>query len=208
MIKLLEHANGNLPRTQEEKEQMIREATVHYGNFLKSVGFAYWEDPNSENTPHRVAKAWVNDLIKGSVNECPKITDFPGPDYTGMVFQGNCDVVSLCSHHNLPFVGKAHCAYIPKEKGKVIGLSKFNRIVDWFSRRPQLQEALTKQIHDFLNENVENEGVIVMIEASHSCCSNRGIGQRSLMITTQPSGLFLENKDGCKDEFYKFVDRT
>ena len=139
-MKLLETANGNIPRSEEEIEKMIQEAAIHYGNFLKAFGFDFEKDENSRNTPYRVAKAWAHDLIKGSLSECPKITDFPGPNYKGMVCQTDIDVVSLCSHHNLPFVGKCHAAYLPKENGKVIGLSKFNRMVDWFARRPQLQE--------------------------------------------------------------------
>lgn len=206
-MKLLEIANGNLPRTEQEKLKMIEEATLHYGRFLTALGFDWEKDPNSQNTPKRVAKAWVYDLIRGSVSSAPEITTFPGIKYQGMVFQGNIEVVSMCSHHNLSFIGKAHCAYIPKKDGEVIGLSKFNRIVDWYSRRPQIQEGLTQQIHQELSSMVNNSGVMVMIEASHSCVSCRGIGQDSMMITAEPSGLFLENHGGCKDEFYKFVDR-
>ena len=111
----------------------------------------------------------------------------------------------MCSHHNLAFTGKAYVAYIPGER--VIGLSKLNRIVDWFSRRPQIQEGLTQQVLDFLNTTLENnKGVMVLIEAKHTCCSNRGIKHKSSMSTALATGYFLENKDGCKDEFYKFID--
>lgn len=206
-MELLKRANGNLPRTQEERELMIQNAAKHYAEFLKALGFDHTTDENSENTPTRVAKAWVNDLIVGTLSEQPDVTDFPGPNYSGMVCQTNIDVVSMCSHHNLPFIGKCHAAYIPKKGGKVIGLSKFNRIVDWFARRPQLQEALTQQIHSFLNEKVENEGVMVMIEAKHQCVGCRGVKQDSTMFTAEPSGLFITNEGGCKDEFYKFLDR-
>lgn len=205
-MKLLEQANGNLPRTDEEKASMIVEAAKHYGNFLTALGFDWQKDQNSDDTPTRVAKAWVNDIVWGSVSEQPKITQFPSPNYQGMVFQGNIDVISLCSHHNMPFTGKAYVAYIPQDQGKVVGLSKLNRIVDWFSRRPQLQEALTQQVHNFIAEKISNNGVIVCIKANHTCCSNRGIGHDSTMMTTAPSGFFLENKDGCKDEFYQFIN--
>lgn len=206
-MKLLKRANGNLPRTEEEKKQMIEQASIHYGNFLTALGFDWKADENSQETPRRVARAWVEDLIKGCLEPEPKITQFPNREYSGMVFQGDIEVISLCSHHNLSFVGKAYVAYLPKKKGKVIGLSKLNRIVEWFSRRPQLQEELTKAVHDYLNSKIDNGGVMVMIEARHSCCSNRGIGHDSTMMTAVPSGMFLENQGGCKDEFYQFVNQ-
>ena len=206
-MKLLKQANGNLPRTEVDKKRMIEEAAKHYAGFLTALGFDYKSDPNSDDTPHRVAKAWVNDIVWGSMNEQPKITQFPNPNYKGMVFQGDIDVISLCSHHNLPFTGKAYVAYIPKVGGEVVGLSKLNRIVDWYARRPQLQEELTQQIHDFVSEKISNDGVIVMIKAKHTCCSNRGIGHDSTMMTAAPSGLFLSNEGGCKDEFYQFINR-
>lgn len=203
-MKYLKQANGNLPRTAEEKAAMIEEAAKHYGNFLTALGFDWKADENSSNTPQRVAKAWVNDLISGCVSEEPKITSFPNT-YDGIVFQGDIDVVSLCSHHNLGFTGKAHIAYIPGDK--VIGLSKLNRITDFFSRRPQIQEGLTQQIHDYLNEVLEgNKGIAVYIEANHTCCSNRGIGHKSTMKTCKVSGYFFSNQVGTKDEFYNMIN--
>lgn len=204
-IELLKQANGNLPRTEEQKAVMIQEAAEYYGKFLTALGFDWQADENSADTPRRVAKAWVNDLISGCFNLPPKITNFP-LNYKGMVFQGNIDVVSMCSHHNLAFTGKAHIAYLPGQRA--IGLSKLNRIVDFYSRRPQIQEGLTHQIVEAISEMVpDNEGVIVMVEANHTCCSNRGIKHKSTMMTTEPTGFFEINKDGCKDEFYQFVNR-
>ncbi len=186
---------------------MILEAAVHYGNFLAAVGFAFWEDENSADTPMRVAKAWVNELISGTNSEKPKITSFPASEYKGIVFNGNIEVVSMCSHHNLPFVGTCNLAYIPSNEGKskVIGLSKLNRIVDWYARRPQLQEALTQQVHDELNKMIENKGIAVHIQCNHQCCSNRGVGQKSTMQTSVLSGYFLSNELHSKDEFFQMI---
>jgi GTP cyclohydrolase I len=104
-------------------------------------------------------------------------------------------------------MGQAHVAYIPSKDGKVIGLSKLNRIVDWFSRRPQVQENLTMQIHTYIDKICEkNKGVAVMIEANHTCCSNRGIKHDSTMRTARMSGAFLDEKDNSRSEFYKFVE--
>jgi GTP cyclohydrolase I len=204
-IPLLKEANGNIARSEQERKDMIAEAAIHYGQFLKALGFDWSQDPNSESTPHRVAKAWVNDIARGSMIEKPSITQFPNGGYTGIVFQGNIKVVSLCSHHNLAFTGVAHLAYVPKKKGKVIGLSKLNRIVDWYSRRPQIQEGLTQQIADELNKLIDNDGIAVVLACNHSCCSNRGIGHDSTMQTAVMRGFFLKNQEGIKDEFYRMV---
>ena len=205
LYPLLTESNGNLPRTKEEKELMIKRAEDAYSKFLIAVGFHFLADENSRDTPRRVAKAWVNDIISGTNTEKPKITTFPS-NYTGIVFDGNIEVTSLCSHHNLAFSGKAYIGYIPG--GRVIGLSKLNRIVDWYSRRPQIQEGLTQQIHDDLSNILENNnGVMVVIDAMHTCCSHRGIKHKSSMITASASKYFLENKDGCKDEFYQFINK-
>lgn len=204
-MELIKQANGNLSRTEEEKEKMIELAAIHYGHFLNTLGFDWQADENSQDTPRRVAKAWVHDLARGSVSKKPKITQFPNGGYSGIVFQGNIKVVSLCSHHNLSFKGVAHLAYIPKEDGKVIGLSKLNRIVDWYARRPQIQEGLTKQIHDELSSLIDNQGVAVVIECDHTCCSHRGIGHESTMKTALMSGYFFDNNLGTKDEFYQMI---
>jgi GTP cyclohydrolase I len=113
----------------------------------------------------------------------------------------------LCSHHHALFTGVAHVAYIPSRDGKVIGLSKLNRIVDWFSRRPQIQEGLTTQIHEFIDSICEgNKGIAVVVEAKHTCCSCRGIKHDSTMRTARMTGSFLNNNDNSRAEFYKFVE--
>jgi len=207
-MELLKRANGNLPRTSEEKEQMIEEATIHYAKFLTAVGFDYEADENSRDTPRRVAKAWVNDIISGCINKEPKITSFPNSDgYTGMVVQTFIPVKSLCSHHNLPITGFAHVAYIPSANGKVIGLSKLNRIVSFYSKRPQLQEALTKQILTAIDTHcVGNLGVTVMISARHFCTCHRGVHENSAMNTMLTNGHFDTNDKGAKDEFLKHIE--
>ena len=142
----LKYANGNKPLTEEQKQQMIKEAAEHYGKYMDALKIDWRNDPNSSDTPMRVAKAFVNDLAEGCYNKGPKITAFDNLDeYDGMVFQGNIKVNSFCSHHHLPFIGNAHVAYIPTTKSKIIGLSKLNRTVEFFARRPQVQENLTRK---------------------------------------------------------------
>lgn len=206
--KKLSHANHNVVHTPEETEELIARGAKAYENYLDALGFDWRNDPNSADTPRRVAKAFVTDLAMGCYTEPPIVTAFDNVDsYDGMVCQNNIKVVSLCSHHHAPFMGVAHVAYIPSKNGKVIGLSKLNRIVDWFARRPQVQENLTMQIHQYIDQVCEkNNGVAVFIEANHTCCSNRGIKHDSTMRTARMSGSFLDNKDQSRAEFYKFVE--
>ena len=211
-MELIKKANGNIVRTVEEKAKMIDEATIHYGNFLTALGFDWAADPHSANTPRRVAKAWVNDLIAGSINPAPEVTAFPNDEgYTGLICQTRIPVTSMCAHHNLAFTGIAHVAYIAgKEKTDlVIGLSKLNRIVDFFSRRPNIQESLTKQIHDLIDELcVGNRGVAVVIESQHNCVKCRGIKNDSIMKTSQMSGYFWTNEVGTRQEFFNLIDQS
>ena len=205
MMKYVQKANGNLPRTPEEIEQMIDEASIHYGKFLNAVGFDYMADRQTTDTPRRVAKAWLKDLIVGSVTEQPNMTIFPNDDnYNGVVMQTGIRVNSLCAHHNLPFTGWASVAYIPDKY--VIGLSKLNRVVEWFARRPQMQESLTQQIHDYLRENLKCESVAVSISSKHTCCGLRGIKHpESVMTTNSFSGKFMEPDNLVREEFMSAI---
>jgi len=204
----LPFANGNHPRSDEEKQQIIENAAKAYEKYMDALGFDWRSDPNSADTPRRVAKAFVNDLAVGCFSEPPNITTFDNVDqYDGLVFQGNIKVNSFCSHHHLPFIGKAHVSYIPGKDGQVIGLSKINRIVEWFSRRPQVQENLTMQIHNYMNDVCEgNKGIAVLVEANHTCAGLRGVKHDSIMKTARMSGAFLDNRDiNTRQEFYDFV---
>ena len=198
---MLTKANGNESITNLEKEDRTVSAAHYYGLFLESLGFDYKADPQTIDTPNRVAKAWLDDLIKGSITDEPDITVFPNEDnYNGIVIQTGIKVNSMCAHHNLPFYGYAAVAYIPK--GNVIGLSKLNRIVEWFSRRPQMQESLTAQIHKFVSEKLQCDNVAVSISGHHLCCGMRGVQHPdSLMTTNKFSGQFLEGDNLVRQEF-------
>ena len=207
MNKKLKHANGNNPLFETEKQKMIEKAAGHYGKYMDALGFDWRNDPNSSDTPNRVAKAFVTDLAHGCYNHEPKITAFDNVDeYDGMVFQGNIKVNSFCSHHHLPFIGVAHTAYIPSKEGKIIGLSKLNRIVEHYARRPQVQENLTMQIHDHINDVCEdNLGIAVMVSANHMCACVRGVKHDATMKTSKLSGVFMDNNNQARTEFYNFI---
>ncbi len=205
MEKLLNKSNGNLARTPEEIEQMIEKAAEAYGHFLNAVGFDYTADRQTVDTPRRVAKAWLKDLIVGSITNEPNITVFPNDEgYDGLVIQGGIPIVSMCAHHNLAFTGYATVAYIPNEH--VIGLSKLNRIVEWFARRPQMQESLTQQIHDYIADKMQCKSVAVSIACKHTCCSHRGIKHPSVMTTNKFSGVFMEKDNLIREEFLHAIE--
>ena len=204
-MELLKKSNGSLARTPEEIEQMIENATTAYANFLTAVGFDYTADRQTIDTPRRVAKAWLKDLIVGSISNEPNITVFPNDEgYDGLVIQSGIPIVSMCAHHNLAFTGYATVAYVPSEN--VIGLSKLNRIVEWFSRRPQMKESLTQQIHDYIADKMECESVAVSIACKHTCCSHRGIKHPSVMTTDKFSGVFMEKDNLIREEFLHAIE--
>ena len=201
-------ANGiasEKPLTDKQKEKMIGKAAKAYGKFLDALDCDWRNDPNSNDTPRRVAKAYVNDLWAGRYNGPPSITGFPSDGYDGMVFEGNIPLTSMCSHHHQTINGKVHIGYIASKNGTVVGLSKLNRIVEHFGRRGAIQEQLTVAIHNAVDKICEgNLGVAVMIEATHNCVSCRGVKhQGASMKTSKLSGSFME-EDSARAEFYEF----
>ena len=200
-------ANGvapGFPLDSASKNAMIYEAAEHYGKFLDALGCDWKNDPNSDNTPMRVAKAYVNDLWTGRYTEMSPITSFPSDGYDGIVIERNIPLTSMCSHHHQTIGGVVHIGYISSEKGSVIGLSKLNRVVEHFGRRGSIQEQLTSAIHNAVNEICEdNMGVIITIVATHNCVSCRGVKHKgAAMVTTKASGVFRHNGNGARQEFF------
>ena len=203
-------ANGvapGFPLTEKEKESMIEDAAEAYGKFLDALGCDWRNDPNSADTPRRVAKAYVRDLWKGRYDAMTDITAFPSDGYNGIVQESNIPVTSMCSHHHQTIGGRVSIAYVPSENGKVVGLSKLNRIVEHFGRRGAIQEQLTVAIHNAIDKICEgNLGVAVMIDATHNCVSCRGVKhQGASMQTAKLSGCFLQ-EDAARAEFYKNIE--
>ncbi len=161
-------------------------------------------DDSLKGTPHRVAKMYVKEIFSGlnPANQ-PKIALFENKyQYNEMLVEKDITFFSNCEHHFVPIMGKAHVAYI--SNGKVIGLSKINRIVQYFSKRPQVQERLTIQIASYLKEALQTEDVAVVIDASHLCVSSRGIQDvTSSTVTSSYHGKFKE--DQTRNEFLKYV---
>ena len=193
--------------TEEEKKIIILNASEAYADFLTALGCDYANDPNSADTPMRVAKAYVNDLWKGRYEPLDRITAFPSDGYDGIVQESNIPVTSMCSHHHQAIRGTVSIAYIASQDGKVVGLSKLNRIVEQFGRRGAIQEQLTVAIHNAVDKICEgNLGVAVQVNATHACVSCRGVKHQSAsMQTAKLTGAFL-NEDSAKAEFYKNIE--
>ena len=201
------YANGvapGFPFTDKEKLSMIDEAEKAYGKFLDALKCDWREDPNSMETPRRVAKAYVNDLWAGRYTAMSPITSFPSDGYDGIVIERNIPLTSMCSHHHQTIGGVVHIGYIPGENGQVIGLSKLNRIVELFGRRGAIQEQLTSAIHNAVDKITDrNKGVIVTIVGTHNCVSCRGVKhQGAAMVTTKVSGVFKDNDNVARKEFF------
>jgi GTP cyclohydrolase I len=192
---------------KEEKQDIINEAALHYGKFLTALGCDWKNDPNSMETPMRVAKAYVNDLWSGRYNIMTDITSFPSDGYGGIILERDIPIVSQCSHHHQTILGKAHVAYVSGKEGKVIGLSKLNRIVEHFARRGAIQEQLTVAIHNAVNKICEdNLGVMVLVHSTHNCVSCRGIKHMGAsMITSEVSGVFADHNLTAKQEVMEML---
>ena len=204
------YANGvapNSPLSEDDKWKMVEVAAKKYGEFLDALGCDWRNDPNSSDTPRRVAKAYVFDLWRGRYEDMSGITAFPSDGYDGIVQESMIPVESMCSHHHQRIGGKVSIAYVPSKDGKVVGLSKLNRIVEHFGRRGAIQEQLTVAIHNAVDKICEgNIGVAVMIDATHNCVSCRGVKhQGASMQTAKLSGCFL-NEDSARAEFYKNIE--
>lgn len=187
-------------RTDEEKIAVI---SRHFREIMNTLGLDLTDD-SLRGTPGRVAKMFVKEIFSGlDPRNKPAVTLFENKyNYRQMLVEKNITVYSNCEHHFVPIIGKAHVAYI--SAGKVIGLSKLNRIVQYYSKRPQVQERLTIQIANELKAVLDTEDVAVVIDASHLCVSSRGIKDiSSSTITSEYSGAFLDTD--TRNEFLKYI---
>ncbi len=186
-----------------KRKQMIEEAMK---DILTALGIDFKNDPNTKDTPKRVAKMFVDEVFVGRFSKPPKVTSFPNTQYDQMIVVGPIPVKSYCSHHFVPIVGQCWIGILPDlVKGKLIGLSKYNRLTHWICRRPQIQEEMTNQIANKIEELTHAQGVAVYIEASHMCGTHRGTNDsETLMKTSDLRGHFREAV--VKTEFLSIVN--
>lgn len=197
------------PQLYERRDLYHEETTEHLAAHTRDILSLIGEDPEREGllkTPERVAKAYQF-LTHGYQLDPEAIlrSALFEEDYSEMILVKDIEVYSMCEHHMLPFFGKAHVAYIPN--GRIVGLSKIPRVVDVFARRLQVQERMTHQIHEVIQEVLEPHGVAVVIEAQHLCMMMRGAEkQNSLTTTSAMCGEFLNNIH-TRAEFMRHVGR-
>ncbi len=183
--------------------EKIENIQLHFQKIMEELGLDLNDDSLS-GTPYRVAKMYVKELFYGlNPENKPKLSSFENKyGYGKMLVESNITIDSACEHHFLPITGFAHVAYIPNER--VIGLSKINRLVDYYSHRPQVQERLCLQIMKDLQEALDTKNVIVMISSRHLCVSSRGIKDKSSYTTTLEYGGEF-NKVEVRNEFFNSV---
>jgi GTP cyclohydrolase I len=187
-------------KSDTEKKEII---AFHFSKIMETMGLDL-KDDSLKGTPERVAKMYIDEIFSGlNPANKPKIALFENKyKYSEMLVEKNISFYSNCEHHFVPIFGKAHVAYI--SNGKVIGLSKLNRIVQYFSKRPQVQERLTIQIADELKRVLGTEDVAVFIDAKHLCVSSRGIkDDTSSTVTVYYGGAF--QNESTRNEFLKYI---
>lgn len=190
---------------EKSDDEKIKNIEYHFEMIMKEMGLDLTDDSLS-GTPYRVAKMYVKELFYGlnPVNK-PKLSVFENKyGYKKMLVEQNITIDSACEHHFLPIIGHAHVGYVPKDK--VIGLSKINRLVDYYAHRPQVQERLVLQILNDLQNILETKDVIVVIKAKHLCVSSRGIKDKNSFTTTiEYGGCFVNEKN--RAEFLNLINK-
>jgi GTP cyclohydrolase I len=195
--------NGN-PLNSNDRDRIIEKVSEHMAAIMEELNLDL-EDANFVGTPERVAKMYLemfHGLFEGAE---PKVTTFPNDgDYHHMVIEREMPFYSMCAHHFVPFYGHAHIAYIPDSR--IVGLSKLGRILEFYAKRPQLQERLTEQVAEFLWTNLKPLGVMVVVEARHLCVEMRGVKKPGALTTTSAlRGCFADRK--VREEFLALLRR-
>lgn len=170
------------PRGQKAYWAKVDQIAGHFSEIMKVLGLPL-DHPHLKETPDRVGRMYL-EIFRGlEEKSAPVFTTFPNEEkYSNMVIVKDIGFFSVCAHHMIPFFGKAHVAYIPDQR--IVGLSKIPRVVDFYARRPQLQERLTEQIIDLLVEKLAPQGAIVVMEARHLCMEMRGVEKPGAYTTT------------------------
>ena len=181
------------------------EVAEAFQDVLKALVINTDEDHNSKDTAHRVAKMFVHEIFRGRYYPPPDVTAFPNvKKYDQLYITGPISIDSTCAHHFQPINGKCYIGIFPGDK--VIGLSKFNRVVDWVASRPQIQEEMTEQIADMIEKETEAKGVAVIIKAQHFCMTARGVKEHeSDMLTSVLRGI-LRDDDSLRLELFSLLN--
>ncbi|MGQ9496560.1 MAG: GTP cyclohydrolase I FolE [Thermoanaerobaculaceae bacterium] len=195
----------NQKAVEPEEAKTIQEIVPHLEALLDLLGVDR-DDPNLKDTPRRVATMYLEMFHGLKEGAEPQITTFPNEEgYQAMVMERDIPFYSMCAHHLVPFYGHAHIAYIPDKR--IVGLSKVPRILEFYAKRPQIQERLTEQVANYLWQRLEPLGVMVVIEARHLCMEMRGVKKPgTLTVTSAIRGAFESAK--VREEFLGFLNRA
>jgi GTP cyclohydrolase I len=187
-----------LAEIDAEQRPQAEEIARHVRGILKALDLDL-HDPNLADTDLRVAKMYLEMFHGLAQGAEPKVTTFPNEEgYSHMVMEKQIPFYSMCAHHLVPFYGHAHIAYIPRDR--ILGLSKFSRILEFYAKRPQLQERITEQVVTFLDEQLQPQGAMVVIEARHLCVEMRGVKKPGAMtVTSALRGIFHQRQ--VREEF-------
>lgn len=200
------HCNDNIAKyiNDGEREQLVDEVAERMEAVLRSLVIDIDNDHNTQGTARRVAKMYVNETYGGRYVNAPKITSFPNIGYENVYTAGPISIRSTCAHHFQNIVGKCWVGIFPEQK--VIGLSKFNRLVHWIAERPQIQEEMTTQIADELETFAETPNVAIVLKAEHHCMTHRGVREHESDMTTAIMRGKFRDDPALKDEFYKLLN--
>jgi len=188
-----------------ERSAMIGAAAGKLAELFDILHIDHRNDHNTRDTPRRVARMFVDEILNGRFSPPPALTEFDNAEkFDQLIVMGPIDVRSTCAHHLMPIYGEAFIGVLPSASGKIIGLSKYDRIVEHFAGRLQIQEELVRQIGQFIMDQTEPLGVAVRISAVHMCKTHRGVraSHRSRMITSAYFGA-METDPARKDEFLR-----
>jgi GTP cyclohydrolase I len=183
----------------------VGKLATHVREMIRILGLDPEKDPNLVDTDVRVAKMYLEIFSGLDGGNQPKLTTFPNDErYSAMVMEKDIPFYSMCAHHFVPFYGHGHIAYIPNER--IVGLSKLPRLLEFYARRPQLQERLTEQIATTLEEELRPQGVMVVVEARHLCVEMRGVKKPgALTVTSAIRGIFSQK--AVREEFLDILNR-
>ena len=191
------------PMTEAERRVMIAAAARKIEELFDILRIDHVIDHNTRDTPHRVAKTYVDEIMEGRYPDPPRITEFDNAQaYDQLIVTGPIELRSMCAHHLMPIYGQAYIGILPAADGKIIGLSKYDRIVEYFASRLQIQEELVKQIGQYIMDMTSPRGLAVRISAVHMCKTQRGVraSHRSRMVNTYCWGE-LASDTALKNEF-------
>jgi GTP cyclohydrolase I len=193
----------SIPLDADDRTAMIDAAADKFSELFDILQIDHRNDHNTRDTPKRVSKMFVEEILRGRYCAPPEMTEFENAEqYDQLIVTGPIDVRSTCAHHLMPFYGRAFIGVLPSPNGRIIGLSKYDRVVDFFASRLQIQEELVKQIGGYLMDKTAPSGLAVRISAVHMCKTHRGVkaSHRSRMVSSAYWGTLAESA-ALKSEF-------